>query len=220
LYSSPPPQVRRERWAKNPRTLTLLLRILLWVLLGVAIVSALISVSSLVTGRAAQVEIEELSLMDIVELLVALMYLGVYLATVVVFGMWIHRANRNARALGARHLEFTPGWAVGWYFVPILNLWKPMQAMREIWHASQNPHAGPDESTPAMISGWWGLWLITNFLGQLSFRYGLKAKTPQAMVTAEVIGLISDFVDVGLCIVAAKLVVSIYHMQRVHAEGA
>src|SRR5947209_8456564 len=46
------------------------------------------------------------------------------LTTVVVFGMWIYRANHNVRALGARELRYTPGWAVGWFFVPILNLWK------------------------------------------------------------------------------------------------
>ena len=30
--------------------------------------------------------------------------------------VWIHRANHNARQLGAADMRFTPGWAVGWYF--------------------------------------------------------------------------------------------------------
>jgi len=220
LYSTAPPVARGPLWAKDPATLTRLLGIMLWISLGMAVVSALFSAGSLLSGRAARVEIEELSVADVAELLVGLIYLAVYLTTVVVFAMWIHRANRNVRALGATHLQFTPGWAVGWYFVPIFNLWKPMQAMREIWHASRNPQAAPDDNTPTLIGAWWTLWLVTNFLGQLSLRYTLRAETSSAMVAAEIISLVSDFVDIGLCIVAAKMIAKIYAMQKVRAEAA
>ena len=49
-----------------------------------------------------------------------------------------HRANYNARQLGAADMRFTPGWAVGWHFIPIAWFWKPYQAMTEIWRASVN----------------------------------------------------------------------------------
>ena len=71
--------------------------------------------------------------------------------------------------------------------VTATGLDEAMQAMREIWHASRNPHAGPDDQTPTLIGAWWTLWLVTNFLGQLSLRYTIRAETPQAMVAAEVI---------------------------------
>ena len=134
--------------------------------------------------------------------------------------MWTHRANRNARALGATHLQFTPGWAVGWFFIPIANLWKPRQVMREIWHASHDPRGGPDETTPALVSNWWTLWLVTNILGQLAFRYALNADTARGLMTSEVFSLVSSFVEIGLCLVAVKLVTTIYEMQKSHAEPA
>jgi hypothetical protein len=220
LYSSPPPMTRGPRWAKDPTTLTRVLRIMLWVFLGMVTVSASISAVSLITGRVVQTEGEELTLMDMIELLMALGYLVVYLTTFVVFCMWIHRAHRNARALGATHLEFTPGWAVGWYFVPIFNLWKTMQAMREIWHASRSPQSGSSDETPTIIGVWWGLWLLTNFLAQVSIRYSLRAETPQGLVVSEIISLVSDVVDVALCLVAARLVAGIYEMQKLRAEAA
>lgn len=34
---------------------------------------------------------------------------------------WIYRASRNAHAFGPA-MTVTPGWAVGWFFVPIANL--------------------------------------------------------------------------------------------------
>src|SRR6185503_6280418 len=52
-----------------------------------------------------------------------------FLITVIVFGRWIYRAHQNLPELGVRHLNFTPGWAVGCLFVPIVNLWAPYQAM-------------------------------------------------------------------------------------------
>ena len=61
------------------------------------------------------------------------------LSTGILVLTWIHRANHNARQLGADDMRFTPGWAVGWYFVPIAWFWKPYQAMKEIWLASANP---------------------------------------------------------------------------------
>jgi hypothetical protein len=52
--------------------------------------------------------------------LIAWLELGLLIACAVAVLKWIYRANANARALGAKDMKFTPGWAVGWYFVPIL----------------------------------------------------------------------------------------------------
>ena len=51
----------------------------------------------------------------------------------ITFLKWIYRTNFNLRALSQERMSFTPGWSVGWYFVPIANLFKPYQAMKEIW---------------------------------------------------------------------------------------
>ena len=60
---------------------------------------------------------------------------------------------------GARQLDFTPGWSVGWYFLPIANLWKPYQAMKEIWRASARPDKVDDAEVPGWLPLWWFLWL-------------------------------------------------------------
>ena len=211
-----PPQM--SRWAKNPATLTKTLCLLLWISLAMAVISTGHSGISIMTNQPPRAETDPISLRDIIELLLGLLNLVIFITTVVFFCMWTHRANRNARALGATHLQFTPGWAVGWFFIPIANLWKPRQVMREIWHASHNPQAGPDETTPTVVSNWWTLWLLTNILGQLAFRYGLQADTARGLMTSEVFRLVSSFVEIWLCFVAVKLITTIYEMQRSHAE--
>jgi cell division protein FtsL len=77
----------------------------------------------------------------------------------IAFLMWVYRANGNARALGATGMRFTPGWAVGWYFVPVYNLWRPHQAMAEMWKTSANPLDWRAERTSPLLPWWWVLWI-------------------------------------------------------------
>jgi hypothetical protein len=82
-------------------------------------------------------------------------------------GMWIYRAAVNVRALGARGLDVSPGWAVGFYAVPILSLFRPLQAMSEIWRASHSPRSWKGESAPPLLGFWWTGWIATNLGGGL-----------------------------------------------------
>lgn len=67
---------------------------------------------------------------------------------VVSFLAWFSRSYRNLRALGAEGLEYSPGVAVGWWFVPIGNCWKPFGVAVEIWKA-RTPRHRPATSPPA-----------------------------------------------------------------------
>ena len=108
----------------------------------------------------------------------ALVYLFVYIATFIVFAMFTHRSCHNAHALGARGMEFTPGWAVGWYFIPFLNLFKPYQAVQEMYQAL-DPEAGSDDwrllgSVPGFVGWWWAAWIVSNILGGIIGRGRLQ----------------------------------------------
>ena len=76
------------------------------------------------------------------------------LVSAILVSKWTLRASHNVRALGATNLMFSPRASVGWYFVPIANLWKPYQAMREIWQASVSPSAWKRQQIPLLLP-WW-----------------------------------------------------------------
>jgi len=61
-------------------------------------------------------------------------------------------------------MEITPGWAVGWNFIPIATLWKPYQAIRQIWQASHNLQAPESVPVPNLFVWWWTFWIITQFI--------------------------------------------------------
>jgi hypothetical protein len=91
--------------------------------------------------------------------------------------LWIHAAYKNLRSLGTRQPKFTPGWAVGWWFIPIMNLFKPCEAMMELSRASDPralPIAGARDRRPkdvTLIVTWWIWRLVSAILGQILMRY-------------------------------------------------
>jgi hypothetical protein len=100
----------------------------------------------------------------------ALGFLGLHIAGVILFSTWIYRANVNTEALVSSGLEFTPGWAVGWFFVPLANLYKPYQVVTELYRAS-DPEADPDywsiARVPAFLPVWWASYLGFNVVSNL-----------------------------------------------------
>lgn len=120
--------------------------------------------------------------------------------TVIVFLMWIHRTYRNLPALGARRLRFTPGWAVGWWFVPIANFFRPFQIVREIWRASdpavtdpEGWHAAP--SSP--LIGWWWAFFLASFV---SFYVGGGDPVSDGLVNTRVFLATDSCGAVGACL--------------------
>ena len=44
-----------------------------------------------------------------------------FLITGVFYFIWLNRADKNALSFLPKETKFTPGWMVGWYFIPIMS---------------------------------------------------------------------------------------------------
>ena len=66
---------------------------------------------------------------DAQTVLIRLALFIVVLLTAVSFLAWIYRAHKNLRALGATDLKYSPGWAIGGFFIPFLNIVRPYQVV-------------------------------------------------------------------------------------------
>ena len=80
-------------------------------------------------GRfASTIDLEEaLSYFDA---LTGLLFL-LWVATAVFFLMWMFRASKNLQSLQSYSQRFSAGWAVGWWFIPIMSFFRPYQVMAE-----------------------------------------------------------------------------------------
>lgn len=148
-------------------------------------------------------------------------WLIVWIVAVVLFLCWTYRIARNVRALGAAGLSISSGWAVGWYFIPIANLWKPYEAMEEIWRASAAPANWKAQERGAILPWWWMLGLIANFGSYLSFKMTVAAKTPTELWNAALLVMFVNGAEVVWCALALALVRKITGMQLAqHAAQA
>jgi hypothetical protein len=104
--------------------------------------------------------------------LVAILEIAIRVVCAVVFLVWLHRVFGNLPVIGARNLEFSPGWAVGWWFIPFLNFVRPYQVVRELYSEShravENTGGEPSEPTTENVGFWWGTFLISGFVLRIS----------------------------------------------------
>jgi hypothetical protein len=92
------------------------------------------------------------------------------------FLVWMYRAQINALRLLSKEppslqAEKTAAInTIGWWFIPIANLWKPYENIKNLWRAT-DPKAGCDANwrkfkVPNDITWWWGLWIVMQFTGR------------------------------------------------------
>jgi hypothetical protein len=84
------------------------------------------------------------------------------LIAMVAFAFWIYRANANLHAFGVNDI-YSPGWAVGNYFIPVASLWLGYRVMEEVWNKSGPPDSALD-GKGWLLPVWSSGWIATNLL--------------------------------------------------------
>jgi len=188
---------------------------------GASILSDLAQASMLQAAAAGrQITDAEATVNDARQSLVALAGFGMLIVTAVVWCVWKHRAHQNTAALGARGQQFSPGWAVGYYFVPVLHLWRPFQAMGEIWRAS-DPAVENVRGTewqhgevPGLLRGWWAAWIAAGILGNVAAGMAGGGPSPQRALTCTWIGIVGSLVGIAAAVLAIVVVRTLTHRQE------
>ncbi len=129
---------------------------------------------------------------DLRQGIAGLLWLAAYIGAAVFFIRWFHPAYSNLQALGGE-LRFKTGWAIGAWFVPILNLWRPKQIANDIWRGSDpsvrsaHLHVSKTAVTP-LLGFWWGAWIIASFVGNVAGRGWWSSATAEEAGTEAVLG--------------------------------
>jgi hypothetical protein len=130
-----------------------------------------------------------------------------YLPVMVLFCVFVFRANKNVRTLDLIEPHFTPGWAVGVFFVPVWNLYKPYLAMREIWQGSS---PDPDEVVvasslrgPSLLKWWWGLF-VASFVEVEGFNQGAGAAAFIGRAEMAIVGHVVELTAAVLAIAVVR----------------
>lgn len=188
------------------------------VLSAISVLSDLLELGMIYHAATHGITREQAAANDSRQQLLAVLQLLLFVGTSVAFLIWIFRSVRSLTALGNRELKYAPGWAVGAFLVPFLNLVHPPRVMRELWHASDPDRLEQDLSgegpairrqlgTPLPVTQWWALYLLAGFVGSVVFRMGLKEDpTVSQIQAASMMGVLSDAVGIASAIAAYRVV--------------
>jgi uncharacterized protein DUF4328 len=153
------------------------------------------------------------------EIVIAAVQLPLFILTAIAFLWWFRRAYRNVEALGGRR-RFGMGWTIGCWFVPLLCTWRPKQIANDLWLTSD-----PDRPAEAvsragvspLVSWWWGLFLVSSWLGARAFTASGDT-TLHGMRTSALLSLLSDGLDIAAVCLAVAVVIGVTSRQERRAE--
>lgn len=151
--------------------------------------------------------------------LLAVLELIIYVATVVFFLMWLYRAYDNLRAFNTwSRLEHSPGWAVGSFFIPIVNLFVPYRAVKEVWQKSGPPDEAllSEPSAPAWFPIWWVFWLLSSFASNIAMRVSFNENVSER--TATMVSIVASALSV-VAAVFAYFVVDLIDERQEETSG-
>ncbi|HJQ17931.1 MAG TPA: DUF4328 domain-containing protein [Allosphingosinicella sp.] len=137
-------------------------------------------------------------------------------ASLILVGRWIYRTNANAHSF-SDDISITPGWAVGWFFVPVANLVKPYQGVKETWVASHQASAQYEQVESPLLALWWGLWIATNVASTISTRIASRSEEPIPFLLS--FDILVSIVNVALCIILIQLMQRLSRAQVTASHG-
>jgi hypothetical protein len=142
----------------------------------------------------------------------ALIDVIIYLIGAVIFLFWFRRAYANVDSLGGA-MRHGAGWAVGSWFVPILNLFRPKQIANDIWRGSSQPE---DARIPLFVHLWWAFWLLSTFGENLYGRATAGTIEEERLLT--IVLVVTEVVEILAGVLAILFVSRVTRRQEQRAE--
>ena len=159
--------------------------------------------------------------LDGVFFLLELGFVVIGVATVICFSKWNYRSYANLEAMNVVDRRTTPGWAVGWYFVPFANLVMPFRVMKDLYNGSQGV---PVQTSASVVNSWWVLWLMSLALAIASDAmmesFFDSQTTAKMMRQAVVVMIIAEAAAIYAALMAIKIVTDVTDAQERFYEQA
>jgi hypothetical protein len=198
--------------------------------LGIAVLLGVITLAAdfwrwnltkrLVSGEAAT--FEEIQMHDTVQSFVPFAELAAYALAGFFFLRWFYRAYANLRTFGAEGLPHGPGWAVGYWFVPFINLVRPATVALDIWNASDPGERSSSRrkgGRSGLVISWWLTFVLSGIATWAGIRLWNSAADPEALSRAAVVSVLADVVWVVAGLLAIAYVHGTTSRQETRASG-
>jgi hypothetical protein len=126
---------------------------------------------------------------------------------------WVNRSCKNAWLLNPPKMRTSPGLAVGYYFIPVISLWKPYVSMCEIRNAS----FGMRDQLTTLLPLWWFAWVAYLLMtaGRISGRF---SSNEEVVSISNKLATVADITGIALSYMTIALVISMTNAQKKRAS--
>lgn len=151
---------------------------------------------------------------DLVYGLAGIPFFVAFIVTGFLILKWSYRVSMNAKATGHAP-SISPGWAIGWYFIPIANLWMPFQALKRVWRVSAGGDAWRTVKTPAIMRWWWGFWIAGGFAWNASDTAGTIITGMAGIAASSALTILAASLHIVTCLLLVRVVRKISQTQSI-----
>ncbi|WP_228472857.1 DUF4328 domain-containing protein [Streptomyces cyaneochromogenes] len=146
----------------------------------------------------------------------------VYLPAAIIFVIWFFRMRRNTGLMAPDQFRNGPGWAIGAWLIPLVNLWMPYRIALDMWGAA-TPLPAEGERYRARtwpVNLWWGLFVFSVLFNRYAGTKYKNAETLTEIKNAVVQYMAADVLHIVAAAAAVHFTVRLTAMQRLKAtEG-
>jgi hypothetical protein len=187
--------------------------LMIWIVLALEIISffsnylqydLLTTVSS-----GSSISNSEINANDIRERSIGILYFGVYLTSCIIFIRWFRRAYFNLQ-LKTDYLSSSDNWVALSWFIPFICLYKPYQIMKEMYTKTNEILFEETNQTKAITTSylgwWWGLWIISNIIGQVVFRTTLNNDSIDSLTNGTITSMVGNVIGLPLSLITVKVI--------------
>jgi hypothetical protein len=158
---------------------------------------------------------EFFQLFDQLNPFLSILYIIGILVFLVIYFIIIHQVNNNSWHISERGTGYSNRWAVGCFFVPIVNLYKPYGLMKELVLTSQRVSMQKKEPDLLLVKMWWTIEIISIFVSRLVSNFFSKELTDMvSYINYYAVNIASLSFDVLLYVSTFILINRIIRYQR------
>lgn len=128
-------------------------------------------------------------------------FMGICVIVATILGLcWIYRASANLWARKLPDVSYSPAGAIGFYFVPLLNLFVPYLAMRDIWRSSLKNAEPPQDAGTSILGIWWLLFICSLLANRAKDVLAGRAETIDQLMPLNIVSQLE--LILGLLLIA------------------
>lgn len=169
-------------------------------------------------GRTPDISYELAVVLDSVYMNIGYVQLGLIILSMPIFLVWFGQAYTNLKELRANDRQYSTGWAIGGWFIPVANFFIPYNVAKEIWKASSpqaydpdNSHAWKKVTDHSPVREWWIMFVVYGLVSRFFFIGSGDDSSLTAGIAAD---FFANLLFAALCPFTIKVVKGIQERQQ------